>query len=95
METPEQQFNSRVSAFLGRTGMKPTTLGMKAVGNPGLSRSTIYRWRVAGRFPRRSSWAGAPWTGSNRTWTLVVHNPMGILITCLQADLALVTGESS
>ena len=25
---------------------------------------------------------------------LVVHNPMGILITCLQADLALVTGES-
>ena len=51
MATLEPQFNSRVSAFLGRTGMKPTTLGMRAVGDPGLSRSTIYRWRVADRFP--------------------------------------------
>ena len=38
METLEQQFNSRVSAFLSRTGMKPTTLGMKAVGDPSLMR---------------------------------------------------------
>ena len=38
METLEQQFNSRVSAFLTRTGMKPTTLGMKAVGDPSLMR---------------------------------------------------------
>ena len=38
METLEQQFNSRVSSFLRRTGMKPTTLGMRAVGDPGLMR---------------------------------------------------------
>lgn len=38
METLEQQFNSRVSAFLSRTGMKPTALGMKAVGDPSLMR---------------------------------------------------------
>ena len=38
METLEEQFNTRVSAFLGRTGMRPTTLGMKAVGDPNLLR---------------------------------------------------------
>jgi len=38
METLEQQFNSRVSAFLSRTGVGPTTLGMKAVGDPSLMR---------------------------------------------------------
>ena len=38
MKSLEQQFNSRVSAFLGRTGMKPTTLGMKAVGDASLMR---------------------------------------------------------
>jgi len=38
METLEQQFNSRVSEFLSRTGMGPTTLGMKAVGDPNLMR---------------------------------------------------------
>ena len=38
MGTLEHQFNSRVSAFLSRTGMKPTTLGMKAVGDPSLMR---------------------------------------------------------
>ena len=38
METLEHQFNARVSAFLGRTGMKPTTLGMKAVGDASLMR---------------------------------------------------------
>ena len=38
METLEQQFNSRVSAFLGRTGLRPTTFGMKALGDPNLMR---------------------------------------------------------
>ena len=38
METLEQQFNSRVRAFLGRTGLSPTTFGMKALGDPNLMR---------------------------------------------------------
>ena len=38
METLEQQFTSRVSAFLRRTGLRPTTFGMKAVGDPNLMR---------------------------------------------------------
>ena len=38
MKTLEQQFNSRVSEFLSRTGMRPTILGMKAVGDPNLMR---------------------------------------------------------
>ena len=38
MPTLEQQFNSRVSAFLERTGMGQTTLGMKALGDPSLMR---------------------------------------------------------
>ena len=38
MPTLEHQFNSRVSAFLSRTGLGPTTLGMKAVGDPSLMR---------------------------------------------------------
>ena len=38
METLEQQFNSRVSAFLGRTGLRPTTFGMKALGDAHLVR---------------------------------------------------------
>ena len=38
METLEEQFNTRVSAFLGRTGLRPTTLGLKAVGDPNLMR---------------------------------------------------------
>ncbi len=33
METLEQQFNSRVRVFLGRTGLSPTTFGMKALGD--------------------------------------------------------------
>ena len=38
METLEQQFNSRVRAFLGRTGLSPTPFGMKALGDPNLMR---------------------------------------------------------
>ena len=38
METLERQFNSRVSAFLGRTGLRPTTFGMKALGDQNLMR---------------------------------------------------------
>ena len=38
METLEQQFKSRVSAFLGRTGLRPTTFGMKALGDAHLMR---------------------------------------------------------
>ena len=38
METLEQQFNSRVRLFLGRTGVSPTTFGMKALGDPNLMR---------------------------------------------------------
>ena len=34
METLEQLFRSRVSAFLRRTGLRPTTFGMKAFGRP-------------------------------------------------------------
>ncbi len=40
METLEQQFKSRVSAFLGRTGVSPTTFGLKALGDPNLVRQT-------------------------------------------------------
>ena len=38
MATLEEQFNTRVSAFLGRTGLSPTTLGMQALGDPNLLR---------------------------------------------------------
>ena len=38
METLEQQFDSRVSAFLGRTGVSPTTFGLKALGDAHLMR---------------------------------------------------------
>ena len=38
METLEQQFNSRVRVFLGRTGVRPTTFGMKALGDAHLVR---------------------------------------------------------
>ena len=38
MQTLEEQFNTRVNAFLGSTGMSPTTLGMLAVGDPSLLR---------------------------------------------------------
>ena len=38
MQTLEKQFNTRVNAFLGSTGMSPTTLGMLAVGDPNLFR---------------------------------------------------------
>ena len=40
METLEGQFISRVSAFLGRSGVSPTAFGKKAVGNPNLMRQT-------------------------------------------------------
>ncbi len=38
MATLEEQFNTRISGFLDSTGMAPTTLGMLAVGDPGLLR---------------------------------------------------------
>ena len=38
MATLEEQFNSRVSAFLARTGIAPTALGMQALGDPSLLR---------------------------------------------------------
>ena len=38
MATLEQQFRSRVSAFLRRTGLRPTTFGLKALGDPNLLR---------------------------------------------------------
>ena len=38
METLEGQFISRVSAFLGDSGVSPTALGMKALGDPNLMR---------------------------------------------------------
>ena len=38
MQTLEEQFNTRLNAFLGSTGMSPTTLGMRAVGDPNLLR---------------------------------------------------------
>ena len=38
MKTLEQQFDSRVRVFLGRTGVSPTTFGMKALGDPNLMR---------------------------------------------------------
>ena len=36
--TLEEQFDSRVSAFLRRSGLSPTALGRKALGDPGLMR---------------------------------------------------------
>ena len=38
METLEGQFVSRVSAFLGRSGLSPTAFGKKALGDPNLMR---------------------------------------------------------
>ena len=38
MATLEEQFHTRVGAFLDDTGMSPTTFGMKAVGDPSLLR---------------------------------------------------------
>ena len=38
MQTLEEQFNTRVNAFLEETGTSPTTLGMRAVGDPNLLR---------------------------------------------------------
>ena len=38
MATLEEQFNTQVDAFLGSTGVKPTTLGMQALGDPNLMR---------------------------------------------------------
>ena len=38
MMTLEDQFISRVSAFLGRTGLSPTAFGTKAVGDPNFMR---------------------------------------------------------
>ena len=38
METLTELFESRVDAFLERTGVKPTTLGRQAVGDPNLVR---------------------------------------------------------
>lgn len=38
MQTLEEQFNTRLNAFLSDTGMSPTTLGMMAVGDPSLLR---------------------------------------------------------
>ena len=38
MLTLEEQFHTQVSAFLGDTDLRPTTLGLKAVGDPNLMR---------------------------------------------------------
>ena len=38
METLEGQFVSRISAFLGRSGLSPTAFGKKALGAPSLMR---------------------------------------------------------
>ena len=38
MQTLEEQFNTRLNAFLGSTGLRPTTLGMQAVDDPSLLR---------------------------------------------------------
>jgi len=38
METLDGQFISRVSAFLGHSGVTPTAFGTKAVGDPNLMR---------------------------------------------------------
>jgi len=38
METLDGQFISRVSAFLGDSGVSPTAFGMKALGDPNLMR---------------------------------------------------------
>ncbi len=37
-KTLEGQFISRVSAFIGRSGLSPTAFGKKAVGDPNLMR---------------------------------------------------------
>ena len=38
MATLEKQFNTRVIGFLRRTGLRPTTFGKKALGDPNLIR---------------------------------------------------------
>ncbi len=38
MQTLEEQFNTRLNAFLGSTGVSPTTFGLKALGDPNLMR---------------------------------------------------------
>ena len=96
METTGQStvsgiFVEMVEEFLDRTGTPPGVFGREAVGAPdfelvhlaGEEELRRERWSPAGRFdfleaiPRE----------------LVVYRPMGLLITHLQADRALVTGE--
>lgn len=36
--TLEQEFNTRMNDFLGRTGLSPTAFGLKALGDPNLMR---------------------------------------------------------
>ena len=38
MDTLQQQFNARVSAFLGRTDLSQTAFGVRALGDPNLMR---------------------------------------------------------
>ena len=69
MQTLEDQFNTRVNAFLEETGMSPTTLGMRAVGDPNLMRQI-----AGGRSPslrtadRVLAFIADHGTGAGGTW---------------------------
>ena len=96
METTGQStvsgiFVEMVEEFLDRTGTPPGVFGREAVGAPdfelvhlvGEEELRRERWSLTVRF----DFPGAI------PQELVVHRPMGLLITCLQADRAPVTGE--
>ncbi|WP_419166665.1 helix-turn-helix transcriptional regulator [Candidatus Palauibacter sp.] len=69
MQTLEDQFNTRVNAFPEETGMSPTTLGMRAVGDPNLMRQI-----AGGRSPslrtadRVLAFIADHGTGAGGTW---------------------------
>ena len=67
METLERYFNARLAAFIDRTGISPTTFGMRAVGNPNLMRQ-IAAGRSLCRCGRRTGfWRSSTATTRTRT----------------------------
>ena len=90
METLEQQFNSQVRAFLGCTGLRPTTFGMKALGDPNLcarsGAADSSSLRTADRvlaflagYDRESGWRG--WPSHEVKADLFGHHGIGLMVS--------------
>ena len=69
METLTKQFESRVTGFLERTGLKPSMFGLRAEGDPNLMRQ-LHLGRP------RSSWPTGfwpSWTPTTRAMRIAFH----------------------